>query len=169
MDTAMALAGTAQRWAARTTRATAAANISTGQEVHSAARRRSAARLPVPGQEFADAIDRMIGDAGQNVAQVSLRIEAIHLGGLDEGIHRSVAHAAGVGAGKEIILSREGEGPDRALDGVVAHFQAAVGGVAGERGPTRLRITDCLGERALAADLVQRPVEEGLKGPSINN
>ena len=46
----------------------------------------SAGRL-VPGQEFADAIDRMIGDAGENVPQISLRIEPIHLGGLKEGIH----------------------------------------------------------------------------------
>ena len=175
MDVATTLAGTEQWWAARAARDRAAANLSTGQDLRSAGRhrsgfnKRSAARLPVPGQKFADAIDRMVGDAGKNVAQVSLRIEAIHLDGLDEGVHRSGAHAAGIGAGKEIILSREGEGPDRPLDGVVAHFQAAVGGVAGQRGPTRLRITDGLGQRALAADLVQRPVEEGLKGPSINN
>jgi hypothetical protein len=56
----------------------------------------SAGRLPVPGQEFADAIDRMIGDAGENVPQISLRIEPIHLGGLKEGIHRGGSHAAGV-------------------------------------------------------------------------
>jgi hypothetical protein len=80
MDVATTLAGTEQWWAARAARDTDAANLSTGQEVVSAGRRRSSARLPVPGQKFADAIDRMIGDAGQNVAQISLRVEAIHFG-----------------------------------------------------------------------------------------
>ena len=96
MDVATTLAGTEQRWAARTTHGTAAANLPTGQEVSSAGRRWSAARLPVPGQKFADAIDRMIGDAGENVSQISLRVETIHFSRLDEGIHRGGSHAAGV-------------------------------------------------------------------------
>src|ERR1700720_732863 len=110
MDVATTLAGTEQRWVARTTHGTAAANLPTGREVGSAGRRwagfdkRSAARLPVPGQKFADAIDRMIGDAGQNIAQIGLRVEAIHFGGLDEGVHRGGSHAAGIGASKEIIF-----------------------------------------------------------------
>ena len=104
MDVATTLAGMEQRWAARTTHGAAAANLPTGQEVGSAGRRWSAARLPVPGQKFADAIDRMIGDAGQNIAQISLRVEAIHFGGLDEGVHRGGSHAAGIGACKEIIF-----------------------------------------------------------------
>src|SRR6266481_4429497 len=123
----------------------------------------SAARLPVPGQKLADAIDRMISDAGENVSQISLRVEAIYLGGLDEAVHRGSSHAAGIGAGKKIIFSRERKRPDRSLDGVVAHLQAAIGGVAGQRRPTRLRIANRFGQRALAADLVLRPVKEGLK------
>src|SRR5580700_3481578 len=81
----------------------------------------SAARLPVPGQELADAIDRMIGNAGKHVAQISFRVEAIHLGGFDEGIYRGSSYAAGIGASKKIIFSRECKRPDCALDGVVGH------------------------------------------------
>src|SRR6266699_2801134 len=145
---------------AATTPASAASGL-TG--VHSAWRRRSTARLPVPRQKFPDAIDWMIGNAGEHVAQISLRVEATHLGGLDEGVHRGGSDAAGVGAGKEIIFSREREGPDRSLDGVVGHLQTAVCGIARQRRPAPQRIADRLGERALAADLVERLVQEGLK------
>jgi hypothetical protein len=37
------------------------------------------------GKELADAIDRVIGDAGENVSQISLGVAAIHFGGLEEG------------------------------------------------------------------------------------
>jgi hypothetical protein len=64
----------------------------------------SAGRLPVPGKQVADAIDGMVGDAGENVAQIGLRVESAHLGGLDEGIHRCRANAAGIGAGKKVVF-----------------------------------------------------------------
>jgi hypothetical protein len=38
--------------------------------------------LPVPGEEFGDLAGRMVGDAGEEVGQVELRIEAVELGGL---------------------------------------------------------------------------------------
>ena len=105
----------------------------------------------------------MIGNTGKHVAQISFRVEAIHLGGFDEGVHRGSSHAAGIGAGKKIILSRECKGPDCALDGVVGHFQATIGGIAGQCSPARQRIANGFGQRALAADLVERFVQEGLK------
>jgi len=64
----------------------------------------SAGRLPVPGKQVADAIDGMVGDAGEHVAQIGLRVESAHLGGLDEGIHRCRANAAGIGAGKKVVF-----------------------------------------------------------------
>jgi hypothetical protein len=42
----------------------------------------SAGRLPVPGKQVADAIDGMVGDAGEHIAQIGLRVESAHLGGL---------------------------------------------------------------------------------------
>jgi len=64
----------------------------------------STGRLPVPGKQVADAIDGMVGDAGEHVAEISLRIELAHFCGLDEGIHRGRANAAGVGAGKKVVF-----------------------------------------------------------------
>jgi hypothetical protein len=40
--------------------------------------------LPILRQEFCDAIDGMICNAGQDVTQVGFQVEAIELGGLDE-------------------------------------------------------------------------------------
>ena len=37
----------------------------------------------VPGQQFLDAIDRVIGDALDHVAQVRLGVQAVELGGTD--------------------------------------------------------------------------------------
>ena len=39
-----------------------------------------AQRSPVPWQQFVDAIDRMIGDAGEDVGEIGFGVEAVHLG-----------------------------------------------------------------------------------------
>jgi hypothetical protein len=39
--------------------------------------------LPVPGQEFGNAPRRMIGDAGEQVGNIMLRVESVELGALD--------------------------------------------------------------------------------------
>jgi hypothetical protein len=64
----------------------------------------SAGRLPVPGKQVADAIDGKVGDAGEHVAQIGLWVEPAHLGGLDQGIHRGRANAAGIRAGKKVVF-----------------------------------------------------------------
>jgi hypothetical protein len=50
--------------------------------------------LPVPGQEFGDTSGRMIGDAGEHVGDIVLRVETVELGGLDQGIDCRGAAAA---------------------------------------------------------------------------
>jgi hypothetical protein len=55
---------------------------------------------PVPGQQLVDAVGGVIGDAGEDVREVGLRIEAVHLGGLDDRVHGGGAPATGIGAGE---------------------------------------------------------------------
>src|SRR5512132_2181276 len=62
----------------------------------------------VPGKQVADAIDGVVGDAGEHVAEVGFWIEAVELGGLDQGIEGRGAFAAGVGPSKEVVLPAEG-------------------------------------------------------------
>src|SRR5436190_13341742 len=58
---------------------------------------------PVPGQE--------IGDAGEHVGEVALRVAAVELGGLDQGVDRGGAAAAGIGAGEQVILAADRNRP----------------------------------------------------------
>ena len=41
---------------------------------------------PMPGKQFVDSVDRVVGDAGEDIAQISLGIEAVQGGGLDQGV-----------------------------------------------------------------------------------
>ena len=61
----------------------------------------------------------MIGDAVQEIAEIGFGIEAVELGGFDEGIDRGGALAAGIRSGEEIVLATEGNGTKRSLGGVV--------------------------------------------------
>jgi hypothetical protein len=49
---------------------------------------RSLDGLPVPRKQLGDVPCRMIGDAGEDVGEVVLRVNAVELGGLDQRIHR---------------------------------------------------------------------------------
>jgi hypothetical protein len=53
----------------------------------------------VPGKQVGDALDGMVGDAPEDVAQIGLGVEAVELGALDQGIDRRGALAAGIRAG----------------------------------------------------------------------
>ena len=53
----------------------------------------------------------MVGDAGEHVGDIVLRVETVELGGLDQGIVCRGAAAAGIGAGKQIIFTANGNRP----------------------------------------------------------
>lgn len=58
-----------------------------------------------PGQQFVNAVDWMIGNTGEHVAQVSEWIDAIEFARRDQRVHRRRPLAAAVGAGKEEVLA----------------------------------------------------------------
>lgn len=62
----------------------------------------------VPRQEFADLVDGMIGDAFEDVAKVSFRIELIELCGAEQAVDIGGAFAAIVGAGEQPVLPSKG-------------------------------------------------------------
>ena len=102
----------------------------------------------VPGQQFLDAIDRMVGDRRQDRAQVECRIEAIQFGGSDEAVERCSSMAAGVGTHKEVVFPADRDGTQCPFRGVVVDLQLSVVQVARECAPVRERIAD--GARRLA-------------------
>ena len=76
--------------------------------------------VDVPGRQFVDTVDRVVGDAGEHLGQVGLRIEAVQFGGFDDGVDGGGALAAFLGAGEQPVLSSQGEGADGAFGGVPA-------------------------------------------------
>jgi len=61
--------------------------------------------LPVPGQEFGNTPGGVVGDAGEHVGEVVLRVETVELGALDQRVDRGGAATAGIGSGKQVILA----------------------------------------------------------------
>src|ERR1700686_924116 len=76
----------------------------TEYEAQSACRQLSSARAPIPGEQLAYTIDRVIGDAGEHVAQVSLGVEAIHPGRLGESVHGGSVRAARIEPANGLIV-----------------------------------------------------------------
>ena len=52
----------------------------------------------VPGQQGVDRVDGMLADAGQDFAQIGLGLDAVQLGGADQGVEDGGALASGVAA-----------------------------------------------------------------------
>ena len=76
--------------------------------------------FPVPGQEFVETRRRVVGDAAQNVGEPRLRIDAIELGGSNQGVDCSGALAATIGTCEQPRLSAESDTAQSALGGVVS-------------------------------------------------
>ena len=75
----------------------------------------------------------MVGEAGEHVAEVALRIEAVEFGGADQAIEYGGAFAALIRTGEEVILASESDGGESPFGGVVVDFQAAIFRVARQR------------------------------------
>src|SRR6266545_499300 len=88
-------------------------------------------RLPIPGQELIEILNVVIVDAGQDVGEPSLGIDAVQLGGLN---YRGPLTAA-VGAGEQPGLAAERDAAQLALGGIVGEADASVGEEARERIP----------------------------------
>ena len=60
---------------------------------------------PGPREQVVDPLDRVVGDAGEDGAQVGLGVEPVEDRGLDQGVEDRGAAAATVRAGEQIILA----------------------------------------------------------------
>jgi hypothetical protein len=65
---------------------------------------------PGPREQVVDPLDRVVGDAGEDIAQVGLGVEPVEHRGLDQGVEDRGAPTATVGAGEQIILPAQGQG-----------------------------------------------------------
>ena len=109
--------------------------------------------MPVPRQEFVNALGGVIGQASQHVGEPSLRIDIVELGGCDQRVDGGGAPAAFVGAGEGPVVSSHGDGPQLAFGGIVRHAKAAVIEEAGEGVPAVEAVIDGLGRVAVLGEL----------------
>ncbi len=80
-----------------------------------------------PRQELVEAaVGVAVDDAGDDVGQVSVRLDANQFTGLDERGDGGPMFGTAVRAGEQSILSRQRQGTDAALDDVVVDLDVAI-------------------------------------------
>ncbi len=103
----------------------------------------------------------MLANAGENIAQVSFGLEAVHFCGADERVKDRGAFSSGVAASEEPVFPSKAYRPDGVFGGVVGDLQPPIGAIAGERLPAGARIAVGFGKIALAGDKLQLRIHPG--------
>lgn len=106
----------------------------------------------------------MVGDAGEHVGKVMLRVEAVELGTFNQRIDRGGAAATGIGAGKQIIFTANGDAAQGTLGGIVVECQAAIVEAAHQCSPARPHVAEGLGEFGFARELAHSAFGPGRQG-----
>jgi hypothetical protein len=85
----------------------------------------------------------MCGDAGEHVAEIEFRIEAVELGRADQRVEGGCAFSTRVRTGEEVVLSAQSHGVQSAFRAVVIDLQATILEIAREGTPVRERVCTC--------------------------
>ena len=110
--------------------------------------------MPVQWEQFVPAGGGPIGgDFADDVGDVGLRLEVVHLCRLDDRVDHGGALAAGPRAGEQPILPTDRDGADRPFGDVVVDLETAVVEEASERLPALGAIADGLGRRRFGREL----------------
>jgi hypothetical protein len=87
-------------------------------------------KLDIPRKQFVDALGRVSSDAGDEGAEIRLGVDAVELGGFDDGVHDGGAFPAAIGTGEGPVPAAKCQRPDGTFSGIVADIEASVGGIA---------------------------------------
>src|SRR5690349_12524632 len=97
----------------------------------------------VPGQQFVNTIDRILGDAREHMAKVSLRVNIVELGRADQTVDCSGSFSTGISASEQVILPPNRDRTQRSFRRVVIDLEMSVTAVAYKRGPAPECIANC--------------------------
>jgi len=75
--------------------------------------------VDVPGQEFRNAVDGVVGDARQHFTQIGFGIEAVELRRTDQAVDRRSAFPTSIRSGKQVVLPAQSYAAQRAFGGVM--------------------------------------------------
>lgn len=98
--------------------------------------------MPAVWQQFVDAAGRLCRQPLEHIAQVGVRIDAVHLRRADQAHDRRGALAGAQTAGEQPVVAPERDRPDPVLDPVVVGRQVAIAEVARERRPALQAVID---------------------------
>lgn len=96
-------------------------------------------------------VDRMLGNAGKDMAQVCLRIEIVEHCDAELRVDRRSAPTASVGARKQMDLPSQGDWAERAYGCVVVELDASVVRETAERAPLSECVMGAVGKVITAA------------------
>ncbi len=88
----------------------------------------------------------MVGDAGENIAQPSLRIDTIELGGFDQRVGNGSRFSAPVRAHEQVVFAPDRYAAHAAFGGVVVDAETAISEIRPQPFETRQAIADCTGQ-----------------------
>ena len=95
--------------------------------------------------------------------EISLRIDAVHAAGFENGVEADGALSAGVEATKMVIFATRNRGFHGVLGSIIRHLEPAGGDISGQRLQSRQGIPDCRREAALPAYPFERGFKERLQ------
>ena len=82
--------------------------------------------IEVPGEEFFNAVDRMVRNTGEDVRQIGFRIDPVQFRRADQAVDCSGPLPADVGSSKQVVLTTQGHSSQSAFGGIVVDLQSAV-------------------------------------------
>src|SRR3546814_13609246 len=107
------------------------------------------------GQQVRELACGVRADAGDDIGEVGLRVEAIEPGRLNQRVDGGGALSAGIGAGKEVVLASEGDAAQGPLSRVVVDRPAAVVEIAQQVLPPRQGVAHGRGQAGSPRQLGQ--------------
>ena len=96
-------------------------------------------------QELDDAAGLVRGQSREHVLEVGIRVVPVHTGRLDQAHDGGRSLARTQAAGKQPVVTTDGNGPDLVLDPVVVDRQLSVIHESGQRSPAPLAVVQRLG------------------------
>ncbi len=96
----------------------------------------------IPGEEFLDAVDGVLGDPLEHATEIELRIQSVELGCSQQRVDGGGAVTAGIGSTEQEVLPAQGYGAQCPFCRRVIHLDASIVEVARERTPARQRIAN---------------------------
>ena len=98
----------------------------------------------IPGQQLINAVNWMIGNAHQDVAQICFRVESVQFGRADQAVHGCSTFSASIGAREQVVLPSDRNSAQRTLRCIVVNLEQTVIAIALQSTPA----AQCIANRA---------------------